>query len=281
MKKIQIITALSVLLLSACTRVDVYDTDHPNHGIITLTTDWSNISADIAVPQSYTVQAGSYSANVTGATNTIDNLFFPGNYQANVYNTADKITVNGSVATLATTGGIADPLPGWLFTSTLKADIEQDKEYHLTAAMRQQVRELNLVIAPSGGTTDRIESITASLSGAASTLDFANGTHSNSVSVAPAFIKQANGTWAATVRLLGITGNEQKLTITMTFTGNSPAPISEDVNIHTQLGDFNTDKRIPLTLGAQVVVTPTGAGFSTTITNWEPGNGSGQSGNAE
>ena len=268
MKKIQFIITLSVLLFSACARVDVYDTDHPNHGIITLTTDWSQIGQGITASQTYTIQVGRYSANVTGATNTIDNLFLPGNYQANIYNTANKIAVSGSVATLATTGGIADPLPGWLFTSTLKADIEQDKEQHLTATMRQQVRQLNLVIEPTGGTTDRIERITASLSGVASSLDFASNTHNGAASVVPVFSKRSDGKWVATVRLLGITGDEQKLSTTMFFADNSPAPISEESNIHSQLSNFNSDKRAPLTLTMRITETFTGAEFSATSTDW-------------
>jgi len=268
MKKIQFIITLSVLLFSACARVDVYDTDHPNHGAITLTTDWSQIGQGIAAPQTYTIQMGRYSANVTGATNVIDNLFLPGNYQANIYNTANKIAVSGSVATLATTGGIADPLPGWLFTSTLKADIEQDKEQHLTATMRQQVRQLNLVIEPTGGTTDRIERITASLSGVASSLDFASNTHNGAASVVPVFSKRSDGKWVATVRLLGITGDEQKLSTTMFFADNSPAPISEESNIHSQLSNFNSDKRAPLTLTMRITETFTGAEFSATSTDW-------------
>ena len=268
MKKIQIITALSVLLLSACTRVDIYDTDHPEHGKITLTTDWSEIGQGVTAPQSYTVQIGDYSTTITGTSKTIDNLFLPNIYNTYIYNVVDKITVSESTATVAVNNNIADSMPEWFFSSALSLTIEQDKDHHFTAVMQQQVRELNFVITPSGGTPDRIESITATLSGVASSLDFANNTHGNAASVVPVFTKQADGNWLATVRLLGITGNEQKLSLTITFADNSPATINTEVDIHTELGDFNADKRTPLTLGAQVVETPTEAGFTATITDW-------------
>jgi len=268
MKNIQIITVLSVLLLSSCARVDVYDTDHPNHGKITLTTDWSEIGQDITIPQNYVVQVGNYSATVSGNTNTIDNLFLPNIYNTYIYNVADKITVSETTATVAVSNNIADPMPEWFFSSVLSLTIEQDKKHHFTAIMQQQVRELNFVIETTGGTPDRIESITATLSGVASSLDFADNTHSDAVSVVPTFEKQEDGKWLATVRLLGITGNEQKLSLTIAFADNSPATINTEVDIHTELGDFNADKRTPLTLGAQVIETPTGAGFAATITDW-------------
>ena len=268
MKKIQIITVLSILLLSSCARVDVYDTDHPEHGKITLTTDWSKIGESITAPQSYTVQVGGYSTTLTGTSSAIDNLFLPGTYNTYIYNVANKITVSEATATVAVNNNIADPLPEWFFTSALNVAIEQDKDHHFTAVMQQQVRELNFVIAPSGGTPDRIESITATLSGVASSLDFANNTHDNAANVVPTFEKQADGKWLATVRLLGITGNEQKLSLTIAFADNSPATMNTEVDIHTRLGDFNADKRTPLTLGAQVVETPTATGFTATITDW-------------
>ena len=48
-----------------------------------------------------------------------------------------------------------------------------DKDYPLTAAMKQQVRELTLVVEPTGDAAGRITEIVAHLTGAAGTLDFA------------------------------------------------------------------------------------------------------------
>ena len=40
--------------------------------------------------------------------------------------------------------------PGWFFTYTEQVTIGKDKDYPLTAAMKQQVRELTLVVEPTG-----------------------------------------------------------------------------------------------------------------------------------
>ena len=39
--------------------------------------------------------------------------------------------------------------PGWFFTYTEQVTIEKDKNYPLTATMKQQVRELMLVVEPT------------------------------------------------------------------------------------------------------------------------------------
>lgn len=282
---ITLLTGCAALLLAACDVKDpIHDTTHPDHGKITLTTDWSERGTGIDIPASYTVKVGEYSATVSGATNTIDYLFLPDTYRAYIYNTAEHITVSGTVATVAGAAGNVDGVgafvhnaPGWLFTSTVDAAIEKDTDYELTAAMQQQVRQLTLIVEPTGGTPERIESISGYLSGAASTLDIDNGTHGNTSNVALEFARVTDGTnagkWSATVRLLGTAGAQQRLIATIKFTGGSPGGLTLDSDLSADLSAFNTDKKTPLTLGGKVVETPTGAGFTATIDGWTTVNG--------
>ena len=71
--------------------------------------------------------------------------------------------------------------------------------------MQQQVRQLTLVIEPTGGTTDRIEGVEGYFSGAAATLDMDNGTYGTPSNVALTFTKITSGAdagkWSATMRL--------------------------------------------------------------------------------
>ena len=153
------------------------------------------------------------------------------------------------------------------------AVIEKDTEYELTAAMQQQVRQLTLVIEPTGGTTDRIEGVEGYFSGAAATLDMDNGTYGTPSNVALTFTKITSGAdagkWSATMRLLGVAGTAQRLTAQIRFSGNSPQPVTLTSDLTTMLATFNTDKTKPLALGGTVAETPTGAGFSATITDWK------------
>jgi hypothetical protein len=172
-----------------------------------------------------------------------------------------------------------DPQPGWLFSGRLQETVEADKDYAFTVPMMQQVRELTLIIEPTGGTAHKIESITATLSGVAGTLDIDSDTHGSPSNVALSFTKITEGTdagkWSATVRLLGVAGSEQKLTGTIRFTGGAPGDMPLESDLTTDLATFNQKKNEPLTLGGTVTETPTETGFTVTINDWNKETGSG------
>lgn len=281
----KILSVFAATSLAGCDVEDpIYNTPHPNHGTVTLTTDWTNRTAGIDIPASYTVAAGDYRAVVSGDSNRLDHLFAPGMYRAQVYNTPQHITVTGSVATVSGASGNVDGVgtfvhnaPGWLFASVIELAIEADTEHAYTAVMQQQVRQLTLIIEPTGGTVDKIERIEGYLSGAAATLDIADDTHGTSSNVELQFSEIADGEnagkWSATVRLLGTAGDQQELNAQLYFTDGSPAAVTLTSDLTTALVTFNADKRTPLSLGGKVVETPTGSGFSATIIDWTPGNG--------
>ena len=272
----------ALLLLASCDVKDpIYNTPHPDHGTVTLTADWSQRGTGIDIPASYTVQVGDYSTTLGDATNRIDHLFEPGTYRTYIYNTPEQVSISGTTATVAAASGTWDgvgafvqPAPGWLFTCAADVVVEKDTEQTLTAVMQQQMRQLTLVIEPTGGTADRIEAIEGYLMGAAATFDMKDGTHGTPSNVALTFTRIASGAdagkWSATVRLLGVAGAAQRLTAEIRFSGNSPQPIPLTADMSAALATFNADKPTPLTLGGTAAETPTGAGFSATITDWTP-----------
>ena len=282
----QLIGAVAIAtLLAGCDVKDpIYNTPHPDHGTVTLTADWSSIGEGLTTPASYTVKAADYTVTVSGVTNRLDRLFVPGRYSIYAYNTAEHITVTGTTANVEAasapagqTGTFVRNTPGWLFASATDATIEADTEHAYTAVMQQQVRQLTFIIEPTGGTVDKIERIEGYLSGAAATLDIADGTHGTPSNVELQFSEIAEGEnagkWVATVRLLGTAGAQQQLMATIAFTDGSPAPMTLTSDLTTALAAFNADKRTPLTLGGSVVETPTGSGFGATITDWTAGVG--------
>lgn len=269
------ILSLALLLtLGGCVKDELHDTPHPDTGKVTVTADWSDRGEGVDIPAEWTVTMGGYTGTETGATHSPDYLFNPGSYTLAVYNPADGITVSGMTATVAAAdGGCIVNTPGWLFTSVQEVEIEADTDYSLTAVMHQQVRELTLVIEPTGDAAERIESIEGTLSGAAGTLDFATGTHGTPSEVKLHFTKITEGDdvgkWMATVRLLGIAGNSQRLTATLTYTDGNPQPTSLNSDLTAALDGFNDDKTTPLTLGGTLAETPDEAGFTGEITGWE------------
>ena len=276
----------AAVLLSSCVKDTLYDTPHPDSGKIAVTADWSARGEGIDIPATWTVTMGDYTGTETSATHAPDHLFAPGSYTLAVWNPAEGITVSGTTATVAAATGnragtdaFVNNTPGWFFTYTEQVSIEKDKDYPLTAAMKQQVRELTLMIEPAGDAADRIESIGGTLSGAAGTLDFATGTHGTPSEVELHFTKITEGDdagkWMATVRLLGIAGDAQRLTATLTYTDGNPQPTSLNSDLTSALNGFNDGKTAPLTLGGTIAETPGEAGFTGEITDWETVDGGG------
>lgn len=261
---------------------ELHDTPHPDTGKVTVTVDWSDRGEGVDIPAEWTVTMGGYTGTETGATHSPDYLFNPGSYTLAVYNPADDIMVSGTTAAVvqeAGNGAYISNTPGWLFTSVQEVAIEADTDYSLTAVMRQQVRQLTLMIEPTGDAAERIESIEGTLSGAAGTLDFATGTYGTPSEVELHFTKITDGDdagkWTATVRLLGIAGNLQRLTATLTYTDGNPQPTALESDLTTALDGFNDGKTAPLTLGGTIAETPGEAGFTGEITDWETVDGGG------
>ena len=270
----------AAVLLSSCVKDTLYDTPHPDTGKVTVTADWSDRGEGVDIPASWHIAMGDYTGTENGATHSSDHLFSPGSYTLAAYNIPEGITASGTTAAVAAAdGGFIVNTPGWLFTSVQEAEIEADTDYELTAVMHQQVRQLTLVIEPAGDAADRIESIEGTLSGAAGTLDFATGTHGTPSEVELHFTKITDGDdagkWTATVRLLGIAGDAQRLTATLTYTDGNPADTSLESDLTTVLDGFNDGKTSPLILGGTIAETPGEAGFTGEITDWETVDGGG------
>ena len=254
------ILSLALLLtLGGCVKDELHDTPHPDTGKITVTADWTDRGEGVNIPASWHIVMGDYTGTETGATHSPDYLFSPGNYTLAAYNIPEGITVSGTTAAVAAAdGGCIVNTPGWLFTSVQEVEIEADT---------------------TGDAADRIEAIVGTLSGAAGTLDFATGTHGTPSEVELHFTKITDGDdagkWMATVRLLGIAGDAQRLTATLTYTDGNPQPTSLNSDLTSALNGFNDGKTSPLTLGGTIAETPGEAGFTGEITDWETVDGGG------
>ena len=271
------ILSLALLLtLGGCVKDELHDTPHPDTGKVTVTADWSDRGEGVDIPASWQIVMGDYTGTETGATHSSDHLFSPGNYTLAAYNIPEGITVSGTTAAVAAAdGGFIVNTPGWLFTSVQEVEIEADTDYSLTAAMKQQVRELTLVVEPTGDAAGRITEIIAHLTGAAGTLDFATDTYGAASSVVLPFTKITEGDdagkWKATVRLLGVTGTEQLLTGEIRYADGNPTPTTLKSDLTEALKEFNTGKGESLTLGGTLVETPEGMEVDGAgITGWKP-----------
>lgn len=264
--------------LTSCVKDDLYDTPHPDHGRITVSADWTERGEGVPAPEKWAISIGDYTAEETGSTHEAERLFEPGDYRLITYNPAVGITVAGTTATVSAASGergnaFISGSPDWFFANVQEITVEKDREYAFTAAMHQRVRQLTLLIEPTGNTAAAIENIAGSLSGAAGTLDFATDTYGGVSDVELDFTKITEGAdagkWKATVRLLGIVGDMQRFSATVTFAGGNPQPLAIESDLTEALAGFNTDKTAPLALGGSMVEIPVAGGMTATIIGWE------------
>ena len=265
--------AAAALLAASCVKDTLYNTPHPDHGKIAVTADWSARGEGIDIPATWTVTMGDYTGTETSATHAPDHLFAPGSYTLAVWNPAEGITVSGTTATVAAATGNRTGTDAWFFTYTEQVSIEKDKDYPLTAAMKQQVRELTLVVEPTGDAAGRITEIVAHLTGAAGTLDFATDTYGAASSVVLPFTRITEGDdagkWKATVRLLGVTGTEQLLTGEIRYADGNPTPTTLKSDLTEALKEFNTGKGESLTLGGTLETPDEVEIQGATISGWK------------
>jgi hypothetical protein len=234
-----------------------------------LTADWSGRGDKIAIPDEYNVRAdGDESAKRT-FTQTVSehpDLFEPGTHRLHAWNDAEGVTVSGNTASVATiTTNRAAPtmlesLPGWFFSCALDAEIESDTRHEVSVHMRQQVRELTLIIEPTAEGSDRIERVSARLSGVAGTLDIDTGEHGMPSDIYLDFTKITQGPnagrWVVTARVLGIVGTEQRLTGTIMFSASYGTPdIRFESDMSSTLVGFNVDKPATLALWGKTLRT--------------------------
>ena len=280
----------SLLATTSCVKDKLYNTPHPDTGKVSVSANWTGRGEGVDIPAEWTITMDTYIGKETGATHALDSLFTPGSYRLAAYNVPDNITIDGTTATITSATGSGDGTtlvnnaPGWLLTYVQEMGIEADVDYVLTAEMRQQVRQLTFIVDPTGNATGRVETIVGRLSGVAGTLDFATGHHGTASEVELHFAKITEGTdagkWAATVRLLGITGDRQSLAITLVYSGSNPQDTRIESDLTEVLKDFNADKAVPMILDGTMVETPDEMGMSSVIiSEWEKVNG--ESGNAE
>ena len=269
MRNIVPMAAAAIMLLAGCdTKDPIYDMLPSNNGTITIITDWSQIGAGNIIPPSYTARVGNYSVLLTGVTNIIENRFETGNYTGYVYNTAESVTITGTMATVAgaiapagATGSFINSIPGWLYTCRLDETINKNEDHTFMAVMEQQVRELTFVLTPTGDMINKISTVMGIITGVAKDYDMSDGTYSTPSNVVIMFTKQTTGEYTgkytATVRFLGVVGNNQAITLSTTYTDHMlGTKVALPINISSNLAAFNTDKRTPIELDLELE-TPT------------------------
>lgn len=262
---------MALIILPSCVKDDLFDTTHPRSGSVTVTTDWTDRSADAGIPSSYTLQIGETAQKVSEATNRFDRLLYPGSYMLTVYNVPPGMTLAGTVISVNTMAdGSIEPLPGHLFTGHSAFDITADTDILLTVPMEQCTRRLELELSVVEGDYERVTSATSTLSGICGSVDTASGARSvKAMRTTAAMVREGNR-FRFSYNLLGIVPEaRQMLTIYITFTNGETQSIEGDLT--DMLASYH-DSNSLLSLSGNLLL-PVESGISCVISGWQVADG--------
>lgn len=259
-----VVVCMLLSTISACVKIELFD-PLPSKAQIILTTDWTNRDLNIPIPEKYVVVIDNQAQTFEKASNMLPTLD-AGKYSLRTYNTPPTITIKENIASLEVVNGTVIDMSDYLFTSAMNITIQDGKNENHIAIMKQQIRDLNLELTINEGNPNRIKDVEAKFGGVASELDIDTEVLSGSAVVVPSFTRQGDKL-SAKLRLLGVIGKAQIMTLTITFDDNTTQTIDSDLS--ALLVDFNSKKHEPLFLKGILINTPTEVGgITASIIDW-------------
>ena len=275
MKRKYTTTILATALLfslGGCVKDDLHDTPHPDQGVVAVAID---------MPQGDEEEEGAYTVEIDGTTAdgkeghyTVSDPLPPGEYTVLAYNTPQGFTVTDGIARVERTDGTVraltdfiNPLPDYLYSGTERITVVADDTLRMNLDVTQRVRDLHIELTVTEGDPERIAAIAGTLSGVAEAYDLRNETlYGEAVSTRPTFTRDGDKV-SADLRLLGVLGDAQTLTLVLTFTDGQTQTVESDLTeVLSGFGEGDMTQTFAIEGGLR---TPLEAGFSATITDWE------------
>ena len=249
---------------------ELHDTPHPDKGIVAVSIDLPQGASG----EDYTVEIDGTTADGKEGRYTVSDPLPPGEYTVLAYNTPQGFTVTDGIARVERTDGTVraltdfiNPLPDYLYSGTERITVMADDTLRMNLDVTQRVRDLHIELTVTEGDPERITGITGTLSGVAEAYDLRNETlYGEAVSTRPTFTRDGDKV-SADLRLLGVLGDAQTLTLVLTFTDGQTQTVESDLTeVLSGFGEGDMTQTFAIEGGLR---TPLEAGFSATITDWE------------
>lgn len=256
--------------LGGCVKDELHDTPHPDKGIVAVSIDLPQGASG----EDYTVEIDGSTADGKEGRYTVSDPLPPGEYTVLAYNTPQGFTVTDGIARVERTDGTVraltdfiNPLPDYLYSGTERITVMADDTLRMNLDVTQRVRDLHIELTVTEGDPERITGITGTLSGVAEAYDLRNETlYGEAVSTRPTFTRDGDKV-SADLRLLGVLGDAQTLTLVLTFTDGQTQTVESDLTeVLSGFGEGDMTQTFAIEGGLR---TPLEAGFSATITDWE------------
>ncbi len=260
-----IVTAASV----SCVKDKLFHTPHPDTGALVFTADFSGRSASCPTPAGYRIAVGAEECSApSGEAYCHPVLFDPGTYPLMAWTDCDGVTVSEGVARIdVVAAGEIDPLPGYLFTARGDVAVIEDDTVRVALSMAQRTRDSHFEFVLTEGDPELVESVTGRLDGVAGAFDIASQSITGDAAAIKVVFVRSGDKLTADVRLLGIVGKEQTLTLEVAFT-DKRHPKAAVVDLSEALASFHSNMHIGLEINGDLA-TPVEAEATATITGWK------------
>ncbi len=267
MKRAILILSAAVALTS-CVHDELYYTNHPDTGVLKVTTDWESRAEAADIPAEYTLLMGDGSVNTTTLTTEWPVQLAQGDYSILAYNTPAHINIIGETADWDG----SEPIPGYCFSRQESFFVAKDDTTRVTMPMVQRNRDLRLIVKLDPRDDERYVSAEAMVSGLAGQCNLITGQLSGIVATSPAVtLSTCDGLPALVMDLrpFGVAAGEAcALSLTVnTVTGDI---YSITTALTDQLQDFTSSDLDTLVLVASLTM-PFTPNLQATINDWQVG----------
>ena len=278
MKRKYTATILATALLfslGGCAKDEQHHTPHPDKGVVAISVDLPQGDEE-EEGTGYTVEIDGTTADGHEGRYTVSDPLPPGEYTVLAYNEPEGITMTDGIARVERTDGTVraltdfiNPQPDTLYSATERITVVVDDTLRMNLDVVQRTRDLHIKLIVTEGDPERIAAVTGTLSGVAEAYDLWNETlYGEAVSTRPTFTRDGDKV-SADLRLLGIMGDAQTLSILLTFSNGDKQSIESDLT--EVLAGFNGSTE-PFTLTGNLR-TPVEGGFAGSIDGWQQADG--------
>lgn len=262
------VSVFQIFLLGSCVKDDLYDTPHPDRGVIAVAID---LPAGIA-SDDFTLETDGTPMEKKENGYTVSEPLTAGEYSVLAHNMPKGFTIADGTARVNVANAsralstLIESRPGYLYSGTERIRVTTDDTVRISLNVAQRTRDLHLRLTVNEGDPERIVAVKGTLSGVAGAYDMRQEVLcGEAVSTAPAFTRTGDKV-SADLRLLGTMGDAQTLTLEITFTNGDTQTVESDLT--EALATFNGGTEAMTLAGDLHTPVEIGAGNSA-ITPWE------------
>ena len=265
--------AAAVLPLTSCVMDVLYNTPHPETGIVVMTADFTQRSQTADVPAEYNVShACCGSVDICTMPSAVGKslpwFLQPETHTFYAWTSCKGMKADGeTVKVEETAAGKIESLPGHLFTARHDVVAAKDDTVRVDVPMAQRTRDLQFNLTVTEGDPELIASVAGELSGIAGTFSLADQKVAGDPAGMDLAFDRNGASLTSSARLLGTMGPVQKLSLEIRFTDRADVHKVE-VDLTDALSGFGSDM-----LTARVVTgnveTPIGMDATAEITGWK------------